>query len=128
STGDKDLDETFEETFVASDASETSLKLRSAQWRAVVERRCPINTEILRPRFSTSRNVFVGRCGETVSPAEHFWALIGGDVRVQPGIGLTLPLERHSDTPSCSSRATARSTGNRSRPPSFTPWERNGPR
>jgi redox-sensitive bicupin YhaK (pirin superfamily) len=41
--------------------------------------------------------VFVGRCGETVSPAEHFSDVIGADVRVHPGVGLTLPMERHDE-------------------------------
>src|SRR5262245_46861882 len=39
--------------------------------------------------------VFAGRCGDAVSPAEHFSDIIGADVRVHPGVGLTLPLERH---------------------------------
>jgi redox-sensitive bicupin YhaK (pirin superfamily) len=30
-----------------------------------------------------------------MSPAEHFSELIGAEVHVDPGVGLTLPLERH---------------------------------
>jgi redox-sensitive bicupin YhaK (pirin superfamily) len=39
--------------------------------------------------------VFAGRCGEAASPAEHFSDLIGAEVRVHPGAGLTLPLEQY---------------------------------
>ena len=38
--------------------------------------------------------VFSGRCGDVVSPAQHFSDLIGADVRVHTGSELTLPLER----------------------------------
>jgi quercetin 2,3-dioxygenase len=39
-------------------------------------------------------HVFSGRCGEAVSPAEHFSDLVGADLRVHAAGRLTIPLER----------------------------------